>query len=212
MSAVLPSSMNHEWLRQRMAARERAPALVDGDHRPLDQRTAYRDAAVLIPLVEREQGLTVLLTKRTAHLRHHAGQISFPGGRTEPHDPSPVHTALRETHEEIGLAEQHIEILGTLDEYTTGTAFRITPVIGLVHQPFQLQLDAFEVDQVFELPLELLFDRRHHQRNSIVNNGRLHQYHAIPYREHYIWGATAAMLIHLGQFLAADAAESPLLP
>lgn len=204
--------MDHAWLRQRMAARQRAPSLVDGDHRPPEQRTAYREAAVLVPLVERDQGLTVLLTRRTAHLRHHAGQISFPGGRTEPGDPSPVHTALRETQEEIGLHPSRIEVLGLLDDYTTGTAFRITPVVGLIHRPFELQPDAFEVEQVFELPLEVLFQPEYHQRNSIVNEGRLHHYHAIPYQQHYIWGATAAMLIHLWQFLAGDAAASRPLP
>lgn len=209
LAGSLPQRLTHQWLRERMAAPRRAPALVDGDHRAPADRTQYREAAVLVPLVEREEGLTVLLTRRTAHLRHHAGQIAFPGGRREPDDRTPADTALRETREEIGLGDECLEVLGLLDDYTTGTAFRITPVVALVHQPFRLQPDRFEVAEVFELPLALLFSPEHRQRNSIVNEGRLHRYHAIPFGRHYIWGATAAMLIHLAHFLVAGEAIEP---
>lgn len=204
MSAIASSRFDHAWLRSRMAARRRPPSVVDGDFRAPENRTAYRKAAVLVPLVERENGLTVLLTRRTAHLRDHGGQISFPGGRVEESDHSVAHTALRETQEEIGLAPEHIEVLGVLDDYTTATAFRITPVVGLVHPPpvlTSLTLDAFEVDEVFELPLEHLFDRDNHQRNFIRQNDRMHHYYAIPYRDYYIWGATAAMLVNMCRFL-----------
>jgi 8-oxo-dGTP pyrophosphatase MutT (NUDIX family) len=108
-------------------------------------------AAVLFPIVSREGGYTVLLTQRTAHLRDHAGQISFPGGRVEEEDLSPIHTALRETEEEIGLTRDCVQILGFLPEYRTGTGFRITPVVGLVHPPFELRPDSFEVAEVFEV-------------------------------------------------------------
>jgi len=154
-----------------------------------------------VPLVARDEGLTVLLTRRTAHLRDHGGQIAFPGGRVEPADPSVAHTALRETQEEVGLSPAQVEVLGVLDDYTTATAFRITPVVGLVHPPVTPTLDAFEVDEVFELPLEHLFDQGNCQLNCILQNGRLHHYYAIPYRDYYIWGATAAMLVNLCRYL-----------
>jgi 8-oxo-dGTP pyrophosphatase MutT (NUDIX family) len=210
MSAVLPHKAGHAWLRQRMAAPRRPLAVIDGDFRAADKRTAYRPAAVLVPLVEREElgGLSVLLTRRTAHLRHHAGQISFPGGRVEQGDTGPTHTALRETQEELGLPPDRVEVLGHLDDYTTGTSFRITPVVGLVHQPFELVPDSFEVEEVFELPLAHLFDAGNLQRNSILHDGRLHDYYAIPYRQHYVWGATAAMLINLCRYLAEEQGEA----
>lgn len=190
-----------------MAARRHPPSVIDGDFRAPENRTAYRKAAVLVPLVEREGGLTVLLTRRTAHLRDHGGQIAFPGGRVEPEDPSVSHTALRETQEEIGLPPERIEVLGVLDDYTTATAFSITPVVGLVHPPFELKLDSFEVDEAFEMPLAHLFDRDNCQRNFIRQNDREHYYYAIPYGHHYIWGATAAMLVNLCRFLIeSDAA------
>lgn len=209
LPAGLPERLTHQWLRERMAAPRRPLALVDGDHRAAAERTPYRDAAVLVPMVEREAGLTVLLTRRTAHLRNHAGQIAFPGGRREEADGTPAQTALRETREEIGLAPDCLEVLGLLDDYTTGTAFRITPVVALVHQPFSLNPDPQEVEEVFELPVDLLYRPAHRQRNSIVNDGRLHHYHAIPYGRHYIWGATAAMLVHLAHFLLEGRSIEP---
>ena len=115
-------------------------------------------AAVLFPIVLRDNGQTVLLTQRTAHLKDHAGQISFPGGRVEAEDESPIHTALRETEEEIGLARKHVEVLGFLPEYRTGTGFRVTPVVALVTPPFELALDPFEVAEAFEVPLAFLLD------------------------------------------------------
>ncbi|HZX30071.1 MAG TPA: CoA pyrophosphatase [Rhodocyclaceae bacterium] len=151
-------------------------------------------AAVLFPIVTRDDGHTVLLTKRTSHLKDHPGQISFPGGRVEESDPSPVHTALRETAEEIGLAEGHVEVLGYLPEYRTVTGFRITPVVGLVSPPFDLRADPFEVAEVFEVPLSFLLDPANHQRQTIEYRGALRQYYAMPYGEYLIWGATAGMI------------------
>lgn len=160
-------------------------------------------AAILFPIVSRGDGQTVLLTKRTAHLKDHPGQISFPGGRVEAADPSPVHTALRETTEEIGLGPAHVEILGFLPEYRTVTGFRITPVVGLVTPPFELQLDSFEVAEVFEVPLSFLLDPTNHQRHSMTYQGMLRQYYAMPYGEYFIWGATAGMIRSLFERLHA---------
>lgn len=161
-------------------------------------------AAVLVPLVAHDSGLTVLLTKRTDHLHHHPGQISFPGGRVEAHDQSPVVAALRETAEEIGLRPGQVELLGLLPDYQTGTGFNITPVVGLVAPPFELRLDAFEVAEAFEVPLAFLMDPRNQRLHSIVIEGQRRQYFAIPYGRHYIWGATAGMLVTLRRFLTGE--------
>ncbi len=166
-------------------------------------------AAVLVPLVLRQQGLTVLLTRRTAHLTHHAGQISFPGGRSEAADPDPTATALREAAEEIGLDARHIEVLGHLPDYHTGTNFRVTPVVALVHPPFMLQADAHEVADIFEVPLTFLMDPAHHQVRSLVWEGGERRFFAMPYPRangdgvHFIWGATAGMLRNLYRFMVA---------
>ena len=151
-------------------------------------------AAVLFPIVLRDTGHTVLLTQRTAHLRDHAGQISFPGGRVEIEDLSPIHTALRETEEEIGLTRDHIRILGFLPEYRTGTGFRVTPVVALVQPPFELRPDPFEVAEVFEVPLSFLLDPANHQRHSIHYQGAMRHFFAMPYGDYFIWGATAGMI------------------
>lgn len=163
-------------------------------------------AAVLFPIVVRDAGHTVMLTQRTAHLRDHAGQISFPGGRVEAEDLSPTHTALRETEEEVGLSRERVEILGFLPEYRTGTGFRVTPVVGLVHPPFDLQPDPFEVAEVFEVPLAFLLDPANHQRHEMHYRGALRQYFAMPYGDYFIWGATAGMIRSLSQRLGLHGA------
>lgn len=168
-------------------------------------------AAVLVPLVQRADGLHVLLTERTAHLRDHAGQISFPGGRSEPHDGSPADTALREAEEEVGLARRHVQLLGQLPIYTTVTRFEVTPVVALVQPPFELVLDAFEVAEAFEVPLAFLMNPAHHRRHRFEFDGGQRQFLSMPWqaaradgavREYFIWGATAAMLRNLYGFLA----------
>lgn len=151
-------------------------------------------AAVLFPIVLHDEGATVLLTQRTAHLRDHGGQISFPGGRVEIDDESPVHTALRETEEEIGLGRECVEIVGFLPEYFTGTGFRVTPVVAFVHPPFALTPDPFEVAEVFEVPLAFLLDPKNHQRHSLHYRGALRHFFAMPYGDYFIWGATAGMI------------------
>lgn len=163
-------------------------------------------AAVLFPIVLRQDGPTVLLTQRTAHLRDHAGQISFPGGRVEASDQSTLHTALRETEEEIGLAREHIEPIGYLPEYRTSTGFRVTPVVALVRPPFDLKIDPFEVAEVFEVPLAFLLDPVNHQRHSIHHRGALRQYFAMPYGDYFIWGATAGMIRSLTERLGLHGA------
>lgn len=160
-------------------------------------------AAVLVGLVERPQGPTVLLTQRTAHLTDHAGQISFPGGRIEPTDPDPLHAALREAEEEVGLPPTHVEPVGRLDTYITSTGFEITPIVGLVRAPFPLNPDPFEVAEVFEVPLGFVLDPANHQRQSREWKGRTRHFFVLPYENRYIWGATAAMLVNLAEVLTA---------
>jgi 8-oxo-dGTP pyrophosphatase MutT (NUDIX family) len=159
-------------------------------------------AAVLIPIVRRQTGLTVLLTRRTEHLRDHAGQIAFPGGRCEGSDLSPVETALREAAEEVGLVSAQVEVLGQLPEYRTGTGFLITPVVGLVSPPLNLRLDDFEVAEAFETPLDFLLDPSNHHRHQIKIGADWHEYWALPWQGYYIWGATAGMLVSLYRLLS----------
>jgi len=164
-------------------------------------------AAVLFPIVQRDGGQTVLLTQRTAHLKDHGGQISFPGGRVETEDRTPVHTALRETEEEIGLAREHVEVLGFLPEYRTGTGFRVTPVVALVTPPFDLALDPFEVAEAFEVPLAFLLDPANHKRHSLHYRGALRHFFAMPYGDYFIWGATAGMIRSLTERLGLHGAS-----
>ena len=169
-------------------------------------------ASVLIALVMRPAGLSLLLTQRTAHLRDHAGQISFPGGRVEAEDSDAVATALRETEEEIGLSRAHVEVIGQLPIYTTVTAFQVTPVVALVEPGFELTLDSFEVAEAFEVPLQFLMSPAHHQRHAFSFDGVERQFLSMPWvdasraevpREYFIWGATAAMLRNFYRFLSA---------
>lgn len=165
-----------------------------------------RPAAVLVPLVVRGDAVQVLLTQRTDHLSDHAGQISFPGGRVEERDASPIATALRETEEEIGLGAGLVDVVGALPEYTTVTGYRVTPVVGLIERTFSLALDSFEVSEAFEVPLAFLMDPAHHERRVVAVEGTTRTFYAMPYqagRRYFIWGATAAMLRNLYHFLRA---------
>lgn len=190
-------------LRERLALPlpELAP---NGDWAELAAARRPMPAAVLVPLVVRASAPAVLLTKRAEHLHHHPGQISFPGGRVEAQDETPVDTALRETEEEIGLDRRHVELLGALPDYYTGTGFRVTPVVGLVHPPFELQLDAFEVAEAFEVPLTHFLDPRNHQEHSILHEGRMRRFHAMPWHGYFIWGATAGILMSLYRLLSDE--------
>ena len=154
-------------------------------------------AAVLVPIVGHELSPTVLLTKRTDHLRDHAGQVSFPGGRVEVVDDGPNDTALRETDEEIGLHRDHIEIVGQLADYETRTGFNVTPIVGYVRPGFDLKLDSFEVAVAFEIPLEFVLDPRNHQKRSRMWKGTERHFYAMEYDDYLVWGATAGMLVNL---------------
>jgi len=158
-------------------------------------------AAVLVPLIERSHGWYVLLTLRAADLADHAGQISFPGGRIEPEDPDAVHAALREAEEEIGLPMNHVEVVGRLDTWLTGTGFEITPVVGLVRPPENFAPHPDEVAEVFEVPLDFVLDPRNHQRHSRELRGELRWFWMLPYQHRNIWGATAGMLVNLAEVL-----------
>jgi 8-oxo-dGTP pyrophosphatase MutT (NUDIX family) len=158
-------------------------------------------AAVLVPLINRPGGVTVMLTQRTAHLTDHAGQISFPGGRVDQGDLDRVHTALREAEEETGLGRDAVEVIGTLPEYDIQTGFRVTPVVGWIEPPVEYDPDPFEVAEVFEVPLTHFLDPANHQRHSDEVNGRRRNYYAMPYQQRNIWGATAGMLYSLYQVL-----------
>ncbi|MFO1162892.1 MAG: CoA pyrophosphatase [Reyranellaceae bacterium] len=165
--------------------------------------TSFRPAAVLVPIVRRESALTVLLTQRTEDMPSHAGQIAFPGGRPQASDTDFVDTALREAEEEVGLARQFVEVIGSVDHYRTGTGYEITPVVGLVTPGFITRADPREVADVFEVPLAFFLDEKNHRIDSRVFQGRERRYYAMPYGERYIWGATAGMLKNLQFVLSA---------
>jgi 8-oxo-dGTP pyrophosphatase MutT (NUDIX family) len=192
--------VSERWLRDRFAAPRGFDPITIGDGHLFRADREIRPAAVLVPVVRRDDDLTVLFTRRTSHLHDHAGQISFPGGRAEAGE-SPRETALRETAEEIGLAPGHVEVLGHLNDYTTVTGYRVTPVVGLVSSPFELTLDDFEVAEVFEVPLAFLLDPANHQQNLLMHDGRERRYYAMPYGPYYIWGATAGMLMNFYAYL-----------
>ena len=161
-----------------------------------------RPAAVLVPLVDRPEGMSVLLTQRSAHLTAHAGQIAFPGGRLEVEDRDATAAALRETEEEIGLPREHVTLIGRLDTYLTGTGFEITPIVGIVSPPFSLTVDPFEVADVFEVPLPFVLDPGNHRRTERVFEEHRRVFFVLPYQNRNIWGATAGMLVNLAEVLA----------
>jgi len=160
-------------------------------------------AAVLIPLLLKSDGLSVLLTQRTDHLHDHAGQISFPGGRMDPGDADPNDTALRESEEEIGLDRRGVEIIGHLPQYLTVSGYSVTPVVALVKPQAEYVLDAFEVADVFEVPLHFLMDPANHQVRVWESEQGGRQFYSMPYESHFIWGATAGMLRNLYHLLKA---------
>jgi 8-oxo-dGTP pyrophosphatase MutT (NUDIX family) len=213
LPAVPTNRLQPQTLRQRFQAPRVWTPEFDGDGR-FDSPRSPAAAAVLVPLVQRPDGLHVLLTRRTAHLRDHAGQVSFPGGRSEAHDDGPAATALREAHEEVGLVPQIVEVLGQLPTYTTITQFVVTPVVALVPplDTHSLALDSFEVAEVFEVPLSFLMTPANHRRHVFTHEGGERQFLSMPWRgagadgqtqDFFIWGATAAMLRNLYRFLAA---------
>lgn len=160
-------------------------------------------AGVLVPLINRERGLSVLLTRRTDDLAKHAGQVAFPGGRVDDGDADQVAAALREAHEEVGIKPEIVDVLGCLDPYLTITGFEVLPVVGLVSPPpATFTPEPGEVAAIFEVPLSFLIDRSNHQKVRRTVNGLERAYYAMPYKKHYIWGATAGMIVNLSEVLS----------
>jgi 8-oxo-dGTP pyrophosphatase MutT (NUDIX family) len=197
-----------EDLRRSFAGAAPPAETIYGDEGTRSGPGALTPASVLIPIVARAPELTVIFTQRSAHLRDHSGQVSFPGGRAAAQDPSPEATALRESREEIGLDSARVELLGRLPEYHTRTGYRITPVVGVVAPPLELRADANEVDEIFEVPLAFLLDPANQQRQSREWQGTVRWFFAIPYQGHYIWGATAGMLVNLSRHLAQGSSRA----
>lgn len=201
------------WITERLAAHRPGRLRGDFDLQPSLASLATgppRDAAVLIPIAAHATAPTLVFTQRSSALRHHAGQISFPGGRIEAHDASPTAAALRESHEEIGLIPEQARVIGHLDPYFTGTGFRITPVVATIPGDLRWTLDPREVDEVFEVPLKFLLDPANWQRHSRVFQGAERHFYAIVYGERYIWGATAGMIIMLADALAVPDQLDPV--
>jgi len=205
---VSPLVLDVAGLRERL--RRPAPArAVYGDDGAGREEAGVTRAAVLVPIIEHPDGLTVLFTRRTAQLKAHSGQVSFPGGRAEPTDPTIEFTALREAEEEIGLPPRRVEVLARLPEYFTRTGFRVTPVVGLIQPPLELVPDAREVDEVFEVPLDFILDAANHQRATRELDGRTVGYYVIEHHGRTIWGATAGMLVNFYRQLFADSGAPP---
>ncbi len=207
-------SLAHAAQRAYVARRLAAPppdaavGMSDG-HRFPGREGALRPAAVLLALIDRADGVTVLLTERSAGLPDHPGQISFPGGRVEPGDADVADTALREAFEETGLPRERVQILGQLPHYTTVTGYDVAPVVGWVEPPFTLLPDPVEVADVFEVPLAFLLDRQHQKRHFRMIGETRRDFWAIPFAERYIWGATAAMLMMFDHVLRDEEPGEP---
>lgn len=169
---------------------------------PLEDLSGFRPSAVLVPIVERPQGLQLLLTQRALHLRHHPGQISFPGGKYEDDDITLTKTAIRETMEEIGIAAHQIELVGQLSRYRTVSMFEITPIVAFVDPGYQTRLNRGEVDHAFEVPLREVLDHPSHFSIAIQRGNQQYDVFFKPCSGKPIWGATAAILEQLRMLLA----------
>ena len=189
-----PAEVTRQWIVARLA---RQAVYAEDLEFPRYAHAAERipvPAAVLVPIINRADGLTLMFTQRTAHLVDHAGQISFPGGRVEDSDRDRVDTALREAEEETGLDRARVSVLGILPDYDIPSGFRVTPVVGWVEPPFTLAPDPYEVAEVFEVPLQHFLNPAHHQRHVDTANQRRRHYFSMPYGERNIWGATAGIV------------------
>jgi 8-oxo-dGTP pyrophosphatase MutT (NUDIX family) len=207
LPAVMPDQLQAAALQQRFANPPHWHPELVLEHKFADRLPAH--ASVLVPLVMHERP-TVLLTERTAHLTTHSGQIAFPGGKADETDADAAATALREAHEEVGLTEPFVEVIGTLPTYTTGTMFIVTPVVALIKPGFVLQPNPDEVADAFEVPLDFLMNPANHRRHALEVEGARREWFSMPYtdaapgsRERFIWGATAGMLRNFYRFLAA---------
>lgn len=208
VDAHLPAVPAHAQTAQALRARFAHPPQWEPEvlleKKFMDREPAH--ASVLLAIIERDQP-TVLLTERTAHLSTHSGQVAFPGGRADPGDATPADTALREAHEEVGLAREFVEVLGTLPIYVTGSSFIITPVVALVRPDCVLQPNPYEVADLFEVPLAFLLNPANHRRHVFDRDGVHREWFSMPYqadgKTHYIWGATAGMLRNFYRLMQA---------
>jgi 8-oxo-dGTP pyrophosphatase MutT (NUDIX family) len=204
LPAVDAAALQPQALRERFAQPPSWEPEIWAERKFADRPPAR--ASVLIAVVTRPQP-TVLLTERTTHLSTHSGQVAFPGGKQDATDTDAVHTALREAHEEVGLEKDWVEVIGQMPIYTTGTRFIITPVVGLVHPDHRLVLNAYEVADAFEVPLQFLMNPAHHRRHAVDIGGVRREWLSMPYmdgnNERFVWGATAAMLRNFYRFLVA---------
>ena len=207
----MPLRLSIDAIRQCLAATELPGDPVDIDLRDLGRRlpadyaariaAGLRPAGVLVPIVERRSGLTVLLTERSSELKQHAGQVSFPGGGMEPHDADIVETALRETHEEVGIEPGLVDVAGFLRPRPTVTGYAVTPVVGLVASHFELRIDPIEVDSAFEVPLDFLMDSNNETHYEREFGGVTYDVTSIYYEGYDIWGATAGIIASLRRAL-----------
>ncbi|MDY7579832.1 CoA pyrophosphatase [Herbaspirillum sp. RTI4] len=202
---LMAERLSSAWLRERFANPPEWFPEGSDEQRARQAGRTPSPAAVLIPIVLRSDGPTLLFTQRTADLRNHGGQVSFPGGRVEADDRSVIDTALRETEEEIGLPRSQIEVIGSLPEYFTGTGYRVTPVAALVQPPLSLTPNPGEVAEIFEVPFAFLMNGMNHERRTIVLESEFgsRTFYTMPYQRFFIWGATAGMLRNLFHFLRA---------
>lgn len=212
MPAVEQSLLTPDGLRLRFTQEKQWQAEVTDENRAALAREGsvragrgneLTPAAVLIPLIMHENELKILLTQRTAHLHDHPGQISFPGGRSDPQDTSAIDTALREAEEEIGLPSHRVEVLGSLPHYLTITGYQVTPVVSLVDAGHAYEPDEFEVADIFEVPMAYLMNPHHHEQRMWESPQGYRRFYAMPYENKFIWGATAGMLRNLYHFLKA---------
>ncbi len=194
----VPPAPDRDEIRRRLASRPAVESLLTADdlekQREAASQPSLTPAAVLLLVVNRPEGPSVVFTQRTADLADHAGQISFPGGRAQP-DEGAAQTALREAQEEVGLDPGIVEVLGELPDYHTSTGYRVRPVVGWAEPPLAWRPDPREVADVFEVPLAFLLDEANHRHESAYYRGRLRKYWAMPWRGRFIWGATAGMLV-----------------
>ena len=206
LPAVAAAQLTAQALRKRFATPPAWTPELRREPRMTDRAPAQ--AAVLVPIVQRPQGATVLLTERTTHLSTHSGQVAFPGGRVDPEDANIAAAALREAWEEVGLSARYIEVLGSLPTYTTVTSFIVTPVVALVRPDFELAINPYEVAEAFEVPFAYLMNPANHRRHALVGDDlKSREWFSMPYQdgphERYVWGATAGMLRNLYRFLSA---------
>ncbi len=201
METASPAHFTVDEFRARASERASPERCGDfGDHRlnpdAADQFAAFnwRDAAVLIPVIDRPRAPSVLLTQRAANLRTHSGQIAFPGGRIDPEDHDAETAAMRECEEETGIGPEHIEIVGRLPDYMAGSGFRIAPILSVVRPDFTIVANPHEVEAVFEVPLAFLMDEANHAQGSRIVGGHLRHYFEMPYDDWYIWGVTAGII------------------